>query len=114
MAFSEIELKKIDRFVGGLCRKRTPEKYKNELKFEYRIKGHDVEIIEIRPFWKNPTEMTELSVAKLKFNRAKNIWVLFWKRASGKWQKYEPSKDKKDLAGLVAEIDHDEFGCFFG
>ena len=29
MAFSEIEVKKIDKFVGGLCRKKTPEKHKN-------------------------------------------------------------------------------------
>jgi len=114
MAFSEIELKKIDKFVGGLCRKRTPERYRNELKFEYRIKGHDVEIVEIRPFWNDPTEMMELSVAKLKFNRAKNLWVLYWKRASGKWQRYEPSKATNDLAELVAEIDCDEFGCFLG
>ena len=114
MAFSEIELKKIDKFVGGLCRKRTPEKYKKELRFEYRIKGHEVEIIEIRPYFHNPNEMSELSVAKLKFNRTKNIWVLYWQRASGKWLKFEPSKTTYDLAELVAEIDHDEFGCFFG
>jgi len=114
MAFSEIELKKIDKFVGGLCRKKTPEEYKNELRFEYRINGHDVEIIEIRPYWRNPNETTEIPVAKLKFNRTKNIWELYWQRANGKWQKYDPSKKINDLAKLVSEIDHDEFGCFFG
>ena len=67
------ELKKIDKFVGGLCHKKTPEKYKNELKFEYRIKAHDVIIYEIRPRWDAPKEITEMTVAKLKFNRKNNI-----------------------------------------
>jgi hypothetical protein len=42
MAFSEIELKKIDKLVGGLCRKRSPSHLKDEFSFEYRVKGHDV------------------------------------------------------------------------
>ena len=114
MAFSEIELKKIEKFVGGLCNQKTPEKYKNELRFEYRIKDHDVLIYEIRPRWDNPQEVTELPFAKLKFNRTKNIWLLYWKRASGKWQFYEPSENKNNLPDLVSEIGIDEFGCFFG
>lgn len=114
MAFSEIELKRIDKVVGGLCRKRTPEQYKDELSFEYRIAGHDVLILEIRPMWNNPQEKTELSVAKLKFNRTKNIWQLYWKRASGKWFKYGEHPESKDLSRLVAEVDQDSFGCFFG
>ena len=114
MAFSEIELKKIDKFVGGLCRKKTPEKYKNELRFEYRIKVHDVTIYEIRPRWDNPKEITEMDIAKIKFNRTKNNWVLYWKRASGKWELYEPSKNNNDLASLVEVISTDNFGCFFG
>lgn len=114
MAFSEIELKRIDKVVGGLCRKRTPEQYKAELSFEYRITGHDVLILEIRPMWNNPQEKTELSVAKLKFNRTKNLWQLYWKRASGKWLKYGEHPESKDLSRLVDEIDQDSFGCFFG
>jgi len=114
MAFAEIELQRIDKFVGGLCSKRTPEKYKNELRFEYRINVHDVTIYEVRPGWKSPQESTEMDIAKLKFNRTKNIWKLYWKRASGKWELYEPSKNHNDLASLVGEISVDEFGCFFG
>lgn len=114
MAFSEIELKRIDKFIGGLCRKRTPEHHKDELSFEYRIIGHDVFILEIRPLWTNPQEKTKLSVAKLKYNRTRNVWQLYWQRANGKWLKYEGNPDNKGLSGLVTEIDQDSFGCFFG
>jgi hypothetical protein len=114
MAFPEIALKRIDKLVGGLCRKKTHDQYKDELIFEYRLVNHDVLILEIRPMWNNPKEKTETSVAKLKFNRTKNLWQLYWQRASGKWLKYEENSENKDLSILVTEIEKDSFGCFFG
>jgi len=51
VAFSEIELKRIEQEVGGLCKRRSPTHLKDELSLEYRIKGHDVEVFERRPAW---------------------------------------------------------------
>jgi hypothetical protein len=31
MAFSEIELKKIEKFIGGICQKRSPEHLKDKI-----------------------------------------------------------------------------------
>ena len=53
MSFSEIELKKIDNLVGGLCRKRSSVLFRNELRFEYAIDGHNV-IIRDFPLAHNP------------------------------------------------------------
>lgn len=107
MAFSEIELKRIDNIVGRLCRQKTPQGQEHLLKFEYRIKGHEVLILEIRPRWDNPQEQTEMSVAKLRFNRARNIWHLYWQRASGKWLAYDESNNCTALDGLVKAVGED-------
>ena len=87
MAFSEIELKRIEQEVGGLCKRRSPTHLKDELSLEYRIKGHDVEVFERRPAWGGRGGQTETAVAK-------------------------PSRG--DLPRLVKEIDEDPYGCFFG
>jgi hypothetical protein len=39
---------------------------------------------------------------------------LFWQRASLKWEMYRPLLANQDLTVLVAEIDRDPHGCFFG
>lgn len=49
MAFSEIELKRIEKEVGGFCEKRSPIEIRDKLSFEYRIKAHDVIIYTKRP-----------------------------------------------------------------
>ncbi len=114
MAFSEIELYKIKTYVGVLCNKRAPESIRDKLRYEHTIEKHDVIIYEIRPRWNNPDENTRMPCAKLKFIRSRNIWKLYWHRANGRWYPYDPLKPSRDLADLIAEIDDDPYGCFFG
>ena len=114
MAFSEIEIYKINSFVGTLCEIRSPEHIRDKLRYEYKIENHDVILYEIRPRWDKPDEQTEMPCAKLKFVRSQNVWKLFWHRANMKWYAYDPCKSSRDLAELIAEIDTDPHGCFFG
>jgi hypothetical protein len=114
MAFSEIELARIEKFVGGLCKRRTRPELKSKLSVEYRIKGHDVTVFERRPHWDGTPGHKESGVAKLKFTRSTGKWRLLWQRADLKWHAYEPRSSRANLSGLVAEVDEDPYGCFFG
>lgn len=40
MAFSELELKRIEQTVGEFCRKRSPVYLKDKLRLEYSVKGY--------------------------------------------------------------------------
>ncbi len=114
MPFSDLELKRIDRAVGALCRRRSPAEHRERLRTEYRVAGHDVLIYEARPAFREPTRWIEGGVAKLRFVRTAGEWRLLWQRANLKWQSYEPLPSSRDLAELVAEVDADPHGCFFG
>lgn len=114
MAFSQIELKRIEETVGELCRKRSPMHLKDQVRLEYSVKGHNVVIVERRPRWNNPQEWGELPVAKLRFVRAAKQWRLYWQRADLKWHEYPGPSASKELGELVQEIDADPLACFFG
>ena len=114
MAFSQIELKRIEQTVGELCRKRCPAHLSHQVRLEYAVKGHDVIIYERRPRWNNPHEWGESPVAKLKFVRAARQWRLYWQRADLKWHEYEGCSASRDLGALVREVDSDPLACFFG
>lgn len=114
MAFSEIELGRIDRLVGGFCRRHSPERFRNELRTNYRVLRHDVLIFESRPAWDDKSRWTEQGMAKLRFNRRADEWRLFWFRASLDWEAYEPLPGSRDPGLLVKEIDRDPHGCFLG
>jgi len=114
MAFNDIELKRIERFVGDLCRRRSPAKFRDKLSLEYRVHGHDVIVFERRPRYRGQPGYTESPVAKLKFVRSVGEWRLYWQRADLEWHGYEPLPASRDLGELVAEIDADPSCCFFG
>ena len=114
MGFNEIELKRIDKLIGDFCRNRVPIEIQNKLRYGYRIDGQNIFIYEDRPRWDNPGEWLALDFAKLRFIKKQNVWKLYWKRASGKWEVYEPMGEAKDLHALVSAVKEDKFGCFFG
>lgn len=114
MAFSDIELQRIKREVGGLCEKRSPAHLKNKLRIEYKIEGQSVILYEVRPQWDDPKIFRDHPFAKITFVKSRNIWKLYWRRADLKFHKYDPKKSSSQLSDLVKEIDKDSHGCFFG
>ena len=114
MAFAEIELARIEKSVGGLCRRRTMPELRNQLRFEYSIRRHDIEIFEARPDWQDPVQEMKHPVAKVRYVRSTNEWRLFWMRRDLKWHSYEPHAVGRSLEELVEEVDRDEHCCFFG
>jgi hypothetical protein len=114
LAFSEIELKRIEGVLAPFCVRRSPAHARHQVRTEYRVTGQDVVILEVRTVWDDPTRWMEHPIAKLKFVQSAGEWRLYWQRASLKWQVYEPKAADRDLAVLVAEVGRDLHGCFFG
>lgn len=72
MAFSELELKRIEGIVEPFCRRRSPAHARHQVRTEYRVVGHEVLIVEVRTVGRCD-EVEEHGVAKLKFNRRAEI-----------------------------------------
>jgi len=114
VAFGELERKRIDKVVGGLCRRRTRPELAHELRFDYLIEGHSVILFEERPDWQNPAERMRSVFAKLRLVRAGGLWTLYWQRADLKWHAYRPVAPTPDLTALLEVLDRDEHRAFFG
>lgn len=114
MDFNDLEIQNIRNTVGSLCERKTNPALRDKLRFDYVIENQSVIIQEIRPYWRDESQKIYHDVAKLTYVKTKSAWSLFWKRASGKWQTYEPAKTKTKLVDLVNEIEVDKHNCFFG
>lgn len=71
-------------------------------------------LFEIRPKWNNPEEVVHREFAKISFTKSKNQWKLYWMRAHGKWELYEPFPTANNLPKLLDIIKEDALNCFFG
>jgi hypothetical protein len=114
VAFSELELKRIDRLVGGLCRRRTACGRAEQLQLLYEISPESVVLFEERPDWRDSAKRLRSPVARLQYAHVTGLWTLYWQRADLAWHRYQPSPPSVDLAALVAVVERDEYGAFFG
>jgi hypothetical protein len=114
VAFSELELKRIDRTVGALCRRVSRPEHADQLRFVYEVDGHSVSIYEERPPWDGAGEWTRMGVARFRHRRTRGSWTLYWMRRDLKWHVYDADAMPGDLESLVAFVNQDECGAFFG
>jgi hypothetical protein len=87
---------------------------RDQLDFGYSYDGKITEIYEIRPLWNNPKEIQNIPFAKIRFYKSKQLWNLYWMRASGKWELYEPFSESTHLDKIIEVIKEDKHGCFYG
>jgi Protein of unknown function (DUF3024). len=55
-----------------------------------------------------------MGVARFRYRRTRGSWTLYWMRRDLKWHTYDPEVIPTDLESLVALVDEDRYGAFFG
>ena len=99
---------------GFLKKRRPPEHIRPELDFGYVVDGQSVELLEIRPHWRDPSQIQKMPFAKATYVKSNRTWKVYWKRASGKWESYTPNPVVKDIGEFTEVVDKDAHYCFFG
>lgn len=93
---------------------RPSEDIRPELDLGYDYDGSKIELYEIRPDWEDNSIIRHYPFARIRYVKSTNIWKLYWFRASGKWNEYQPFSQSPDLQALLDCIQEDAFGCFYG
>ena len=87
---------------------------RKQLDFGYSWDKKNALFFEIRPKWNNPNEIMRQEFAKLTYVKSSTTWKLYWMRASGKWELYEPFPTANSIGVLLKIIKEDAHSCFFG
>ena len=87
---------------------------RSQLDFGYSYDGKFAILYEIRPVWDNPKKTQHIEFAKIRFYKSRQIWNLYWMRASGKWELYEPFPESTHLEQIIEIIKEDKHSCFYG
>ena len=102
----------LDTKLGAWCADRVPEHIRDQLRYEHDIRGSAVTIFEVRPTWDGSPGETRGKVAQIRYED--DVFVLYCRDRNGRWHFFEPFEPTKDLDAVLAEIERDETGIFFG
>jgi hypothetical protein len=104
---------KVESYVKS---KRPPLEVRDKLDFGFKFEKNTFEIFQIRPVWNSldSNDYQKIGFAKFRYIKSKKIWKLYWMRASGKWESYEPFPESSTLDKIIECIESDAYGCFYG
>jgi len=105
-------LAEVERFCG----ERTPVDLRDQLRLECSARGSAITIVERRAPW-NPTfstDWTTSEIAQLRRDPVRGTWSLHRRSSDERWHAYQDMKPSPHIRPLLAEIDADPTGSFWG
>ena len=112
---NDMERRRIEKSIAAFIAKRRPPVHlRDQVDLSFRFDGRSVEIFEIRARWNDPVERIEEAVAKARYVKSRDTWLVYWQRADLKWHKYGPVPEVTTIDAFLALVDEDENACFFG
>ncbi|HVX41357.1 MAG TPA: DUF6429 family protein [Gemmatimonadaceae bacterium] len=103
-----------DQLLTPLCEPHADPTVNAKLRIGFRFEANAVILFESRPHFRHPSEWQEEPVAKFKFHKSNQRWLLYCMLRDLKWHEYEPLPEADELATLVAEVRADPTGIFWG
>lgn len=108
----DIDLHRIRTFTE----KRIPERASHQVRLELEVNGSNVTIVERRAPWdpKYGPAWSRSAVASLRYSPTHRWWTLFWIDQNGQWHRHERTAPTPTVSTLLAELDLDPTGIFWG
>ena len=112
VAVPEIAVAAVRRY----CESKIPAQHRDEIRVECDVRGKNLTIFECRPPWTPElgTDWTRQPVAQLRYEPADHHWRLYCADRNGRWHFYEMVEPTPTVDDLLAEIDADPTGIFWG
>jgi hypothetical protein len=105
----------VEKKVGDFCKKRVPAHVLDKLNLSNKIRGNNVTIFENRAPWHpDMKEWTSMAIAQLRYDEKTGKWTLYCADRNDRWHEYYDMEPTKDIGKILAEIDEDPTGIFFG
>lgn len=104
------------REVERFCERRVPAIARDQVRLEFLVRGNSITIVERRAPWRPEygPEWSSLEIAQLRYDPAVDGWSLHSRDSHERWHRYSEVVAGQDVAPLIAEVDADPTGIFWG
>jgi Protein of unknown function (DUF3024) len=104
------------RQIEAFCEQRVPAVARDDMRLEFELRANAVTIVERPPPW-NPEygpDWSSLKIAQLRYDPDAATWSLYYSDRNERWHRYPRIRPSRDVAALLAAVDADPTGIFWG
>jgi hypothetical protein len=114
LALPELTRRIVESQLDTFCERRVPPHVRDQVRLVYEIRGNNVTLLEERPYFLDPSTWTRMRIARVRFDQTSRRWKLYWRDRNGRWHDYTRLRPTPNLETVLAEIDLDPTGIFWG
>ncbi|HWG94495.1 MAG TPA: DUF3024 domain-containing protein [Mycobacteriales bacterium] len=100
--------------VQQWCARRVPPEHQARTRISCRVDPAHLTIIEEHPPWDGAGDWTSSPVARLRWAQSRREWSLLCVRGDLRFRPYELARPAATVAPLLAAVERDETGIFWG
>ncbi len=101
--------------LDAYCARKIPADARDRVRLEVEFADDHATLVESRPHFRDASQWTRLPVARFRFNAGSGTWTLLSPnfREKNAWRPYT-AQPSRDLGKLIAALDADASGVFWG
>lgn len=103
--------------LKNFCERRAPKTVGDEVRLEVGFRANSATIYEFRPPWAPQfmgPKWTKRPVAQFRYDADSKLWTLYCCDRNSRWHEHYEISPSKNLDDLIAEVDEDATGIFWG
>lgn len=114
MPLSDTVKQQVVSILSAFCDKRVPADIRGEVNLTCTFRGNSVTLYENRPQWLNRSQWIHMPIAQFRLNPRNGEWTLYCADRNLRWHEYPEIAPTSHFDALLAEVDKDPTGIFFG
>jgi hypothetical protein len=114
MALPELTRRLVEQKLGAFCERRVPPHVRGEIRLSFAFRGNTVTLIEERQRMLDPSQWSRIAIAQLRFDPESGQWRQHFADRNNRWHPYSDREPSANIEDLIAEIDRDPTGIFWG
>ena len=114
MSLSEFDAQRVEKIFSAYCAMKVPHHISDRFMIEFELRGNEVKLFESRPDPSENNRWTSHKIARFRKNIDENRWYLYYADRNERWRIYDPLPSDKDIEKMLAEVEKDPTGVFWG
>jgi hypothetical protein len=114
MPLTEFEKQRVKKIFSAYCAIKAPHHISDQFRVEFELRGDEVKLFESRPFPLDKSQWISHKIARFKKDSESNCWHLYYADRNERWHLFEPYPSGKDIEKMLAQVEKDITGIFWG
>jgi hypothetical protein len=108
----ELDVARVQRW----CAERVPQRVRHQVRLDCDVAPGHLTIVECRAPWREDLgpEWTRFPIARLRYTKTTKTWRVYWRDRNLRFHAYDRIRPSASINDLLAEIDRDPTGIFWG